>query len=279
MGKIIDLTGMKFGRLLVLCRAESKGKYACWKCKCDCGKEVIIKGDHLRRWSTKSCGCYKSECDSERRFRDLTSQRFGRLIVLSKGRQHPDNGNFFWLCRCDCGIEKEIIGESLTKGLTKSCGCLLKEVVSKKQKIEPILAAKHRVYGAYKINAKKRNVSFELSFEQFLEFTQQNCYYCGSGPSSIMKGNGNGRFIYQGIDRVDNTKGYTKENCVPCCKRCNWKKKDQSFEEFIDDIKKIYTYLRLYKSTGGYNESKRIFETSRGTGKGINASSPNSFCC
>lgn len=61
---------------------------------------------------------------------DLTGQRFGRLTILSKDPVSK-NGQVRWLCRCDCGNEKVIIGTSIRGGVTLSCGCLSREITSK----------------------------------------------------------------------------------------------------------------------------------------------------
>lgn len=57
---------------------------------------------------------------------NITGQRFGRLTVLQKAKSR--NGRSAWLCRCDCGVEKDILTQSLRSGLTKSCGCYSLEV-------------------------------------------------------------------------------------------------------------------------------------------------------
>ena len=60
---LIDLTGQRFGRLTVIGRAPSdKGcTNAKWRCRCDCGKETIVRGVTLRRGESKSCGCYRAD--------------------------------------------------------------------------------------------------------------------------------------------------------------------------------------------------------------------------
>ncbi|MEE0478891.1 MAG: AP2 domain-containing protein [Acutalibacteraceae bacterium] len=59
---LIDLTGLRFGRLYVVKRAERNiGSHSAWLCRCDCGSEKIIRGDHLRYGKTISCGCYENE--------------------------------------------------------------------------------------------------------------------------------------------------------------------------------------------------------------------------
>lgn len=57
---------------------------------------------------------------------DLTARTFGQLTVLKLGERKSKSGRPFWLCRCACGNEKEIICDSLVYQLTKSCGCLQK---------------------------------------------------------------------------------------------------------------------------------------------------------
>lgn len=57
-----------------------------------------------------------------RKFVDLTGQRFGRLVV--EGRDHTRAKWVYWICRCDCGKKKSVIGASLKSGGTRSCGCL-----------------------------------------------------------------------------------------------------------------------------------------------------------
>ena len=57
MAKLIVLTGKKFGKLLVLRRAENKGKKTCWLCLCDCGNETVVAGSNLHSGNTSSCGC------------------------------------------------------------------------------------------------------------------------------------------------------------------------------------------------------------------------------
>lgn len=77
MGKLIDLTGQRFGRLVVVERASTyypkhKPWYSqpLWRCKCDCGEEIVTYGNHLKKGSTRSCGCLRSETA-----RDLAKKR------------------------------------------------------------------------------------------------------------------------------------------------------------------------------------------------------------
>lgn len=59
LGKFIDLTGKRFGKLVVVERIENKGKRVCWKCKCDCGNIKNVLSTHLVSGSINNCGCLK----------------------------------------------------------------------------------------------------------------------------------------------------------------------------------------------------------------------------
>lgn len=68
MGRLIDLTGRRIGRLLVKRRFDvcvKPGQQSKWLCVCDCGSDVVVLGGNLHKGDTKSCGCYKSERTSE----------------------------------------------------------------------------------------------------------------------------------------------------------------------------------------------------------------------
>lgn len=82
-------------------------------------------------------------------------------------------------------------------------------------------------YQSYKHDAERRNIKWNLSFNQFMTFWQKPCHYCGEPIEFI------------GLDRVDNSKEYTINNIVPCCKICNRMKSAYSKDEFIDYCIKI----------------------------------------
>lgn len=69
MGKLIDLTGRRFGRLEVIARAGSRRRVgrtdALWLCRCKCKKEVVVLGLNLLHHNTRSCGCLAAEVHSE----------------------------------------------------------------------------------------------------------------------------------------------------------------------------------------------------------------------
>jgi len=110
------MIGFKTGKLTVI-ELSHKDKQTYWKAKCECGNIRIISTGELNRnrSSIKSCGCYRPTYD-------LTGQTFHNLTVIGK----DESKKYAFLCKCSCGIERSIAGDSLKRNLTKSCGCIQK---------------------------------------------------------------------------------------------------------------------------------------------------------
>lgn len=133
-----DLTGQRFGRLLVAERAENtrtKGgtSIVMWKCICDCGNNAIVNARALVSDNTKSCGCYKKEITSKRIKKDIIGKRYGKLIVIEYYgiKQYNSTEQLLYKCQCDCGNKTIVAGMSLRNGHTTSCGCYQKSIASK----------------------------------------------------------------------------------------------------------------------------------------------------
>ena len=122
-----DITGEKFGRLTAKFPTEKRywGSIT-WHCQCDCGNtaEVALRG--LTNNGAKSCGCLVIE-RSERKTKNLIGQTFGRLRVIKKSTKRSKNHGAIWSCVCTCGNKTEVLGGNLRRGLTSSCGCIIRE--------------------------------------------------------------------------------------------------------------------------------------------------------
>ena len=131
MSALIDLTGQRFERLIVLQQADKSatGK-TLWLCQCDCGNTTIASRSNLVSGDSKSCGCLNLERLRDR-LKDLTGQIFGRLTVLNKDPKSTLQKTK-WLCQCECGQQKSVRGSHLKSGKSKSCGCLNKEMASER---------------------------------------------------------------------------------------------------------------------------------------------------
>ena len=127
MSKLIDLTGKRFGALLVLERdlAKNNGKTTYWKCQCDCGNIVSKASAGLKKGETVCCDRYK--CPNKKFLgKDLTGQKFGRLTVIKPLKERKWD-SIVWECQCECGNIINVPSTSLLNNKTRSCGCLKKE--------------------------------------------------------------------------------------------------------------------------------------------------------
>ena len=183
------------------------------------------------------------------RKKNLLRERFGRLTVVGESDKRTSNGMVYWWCRCDCGNTKEHIGAFLVAGKIKSCGCARTEKI----RLAYGQAAFNKLYRSYVYGSKNRKIEFNISKEKFKQMAESRCYYCNVKPYQVMKNNGKsgfyGNFIYNGIDRKDNSIGYIESNCVPCCFRCNQAKLCMSHDDFILLVKKIYKHIFIGSGT------------------------------
>lgn len=114
-----DLTGMRSGKLVVIEQSEERRRNCqLWLCRCDCGKEILLEPYKIKKSLVRSCGCTRGE----KRKKDLSGQRFGKLTALRR-LDKKRGSSYLWLCRCDCGREIETTANALLSGNSKSCGC------------------------------------------------------------------------------------------------------------------------------------------------------------
>lgn len=224
-----DLTNKRFGKFLVISRAENKNNKIQWNCLCDCGNKRVIPPSRLKNGTSKSCGCS--------RLPNMIGKEIGALTVISYSEGK-------WDCRCICGKIIKCKTQSLNKvnkKVLKSCGCIPKY----NKLADETLAAKHLLYSSYKKGAKRRGHSFLLNFEEFINLVQQKCFYCGEEPLQCCKNKYAKDFYYNGLDRVDNSKGYFLENVKVSCFKCNNAKQKRSKDDFIAWVKRCYDHLNL----------------------------------
>ena len=123
-----EMIGQRFGKLVVIefagYKTKSTGtKEAMYRCRCDCGNEnFIVSGNSLRTGYTRSCGCYIKEILRKMNMKNLTNQRFGKLVALYPIDESIDN-SIVWCCKCDCGEYIYVPAVKLIRGSITSCGC------------------------------------------------------------------------------------------------------------------------------------------------------------
>lgn len=179
-----------------------------------------------------------------------------QLTYIKKSKIKDSSGQFYHEYVCSCGkkcLKRKYYVDIET---TKSCGCLRKSAaVAKANRAgvtptnaleDPQESSINSLYSKYKVSAKKRALEFKIKKEHFKLLTSSNCYYCDSIPKAIIKiPNSRQGYIYNGVDRKINSLGYTEDNVVPCCKRCNFLKSNVDIEDFLLVIRTIYRNLKL----------------------------------
>lgn len=168
--------------------------------------------------------------------------KFARLTVVKL--HHQDNRwRRHYLCKCDCGKTSIVIGSHLICGNTRSCGCMATELKKSKRMGNDAGVINHLVL-QYKRHAGARNLEFAIDRERFEKLVRSPCFYCGE-PAGNLKRTKNFKegFRHNGIDRMDSSKDYTPDNCVPCCGQCNRAKRDTPQAVFIAWIHRASKHL------------------------------------
>lgn len=160
-----------FGKLEVIEEDTIKNNYKYWKCKCDCGNIISVRGTNLTSGNTTSCG------HSNNTRLSLLNQSFGMLKVIQDAGKDK-TGNSLWKCQCVCGKIKIIRGSNLISGNTISCGC---HKTSKGQlKIESILKENNLIYKREYIPKDLSNRRFDFAiFEKDHEMPSLLIQYDG----------------------------------------------------------------------------------------------------
>lgn len=302
-----SLEGSKVGKLLIIKRTDLLDQsHSLWLCRCDCGKEVLIRTSLLTSQKRYSCGCssldrvkghtppnrknpgesnflraartYKKHAkDADREF-SLTLEECFYLFTHncfycnsppSNEVQMPNTNKSFVYSGIDrvdnklhyvntnvvsccfvCNERKRSKNyvefysrvrkiyeqvQNLTSISFPLVSLKLEPIIDSivKRKYLPGVAARNLLITSYKNNARARKLEFKLTKEEAIYLFEANCSYCGDAPSCVVHTtNNNGSYTYNGIDRVDNEKNYTKDNCVPCCKICNTWKSNWTLQQF-----------------------------------------------
>ena len=186
---------------------------------------------------------------------DLTGKQSGRLTILGRDlnkEQKYTRPHTYWLCKCSCGNVVSVRACNLRNSIkgyhTRSCGCLQGEWAAANGHLKMLPFSQkpqNDLYGAYLGRARRLNLPFELTKQEFLELTKQNCHYCDAPPANIKRDSRypHNYYIYNGIDRIDSSKGYVKNNIVTCCETCNKAKRHLPINVFLDWVKRIYEHV------------------------------------
>lgn len=170
---------------------------------------------------------------------DLTGRTFGDWEVLyfdSRCGSVTNRDNLWW-CRCVCGTTRAVSGRNLRNGGSLGCGCTKKGL-----RLRPFEA----LYNCLWSVSRKLGRSTDITYDEFLGFVDiKHCHYCDdqiTWSEFCVNKNGN----HYNLDRKDNSLGYTTDNCVVCCTRCNRAKSNHfTYEEWV----KIGALIRSWHGT------------------------------
>lgn len=115
-------------------------------------------------------------------------------------------------------------------------------------KIGKIQSVINNLYRSYKNSAYNKKLEFTLELEEFKNIIEKDCHYCGNPPietnTSKLRNFSKEKYLHNGVDRIDSTKGYEKNNIVTCCSMCNYMKRNYTIEDFLNQVCKIYNFKK-----------------------------------
>lgn len=211
---------------------QGSGRAKIWEALCECGNTLNIVPYSIGE--TTNCGC------------KYRNKKFAKLTLLCPSDQKRRTA-ILWKALCDCGNITYVVPSKVAAGTTKSCGCLSDANIPPiNRKWSPVISSARRCYRHYSDG--------DCVFESFYLLSQEPCYYCGSPPHAITNDSNyrkdasnfqkeQGNFIYNGLDRIDNSLGHDVDNVVPCCWTCNRTKSDTNFIDYVSRISKTYGRL------------------------------------
>lgn len=157
----------------------------------------------------------------------IVGQRFGRLGVVAESRHGPSRVE----CACDCGATKWFGRSNVRLGGSTSCGCFRRELTSTRGGSGWL----GEMYRQTLRNAASRGLTCTLTRDDVEKLVAMDCHYCGAPPANRRSSGplAAPKCKVNGIDRVDNARGYEPDNVAPCCPTCNGAKCTMTVTEFL----------------------------------------------
>lgn len=185
-------------------------------------------------------------------------KKYGRFVALKQIIHTTETGKTEkqWECIDDKGLIRHFRARFLTGLISQEESelSLKKSINLLVENNQHQMGIRNRYYAEYKGNAEKRKIFFGLSFKQFNSLIIKDCHYCGKEPTSCdrwdkMEHKGQPKLLYNGIDRVSSKEGYTTNNVVSCCSKCNLMKNIFETNEFLEHISRICNFNRKSSTT------------------------------
>ena len=217
-----DLKGQRFGKLVAIEKTgERRDRYCVWRCRCDCGGEILVNTKRLLRGVVTDCGCVPKE--NARRgpiAEDLTGQRFGEWEV--KSREENANGRVMWACQCSCGTKRIISAQDLKAGKTNSCRNPVHQNLYNRKNLVGQRFGRLQVLGATKRRDPRGNVYWSCLCDCGNEaevtgdaLIQGRCKSCGCLKEEVQK-------------NIPNTLHWVQGTCVEMLEKRKYRKDNTS---------------------------------------------------
>jgi hypothetical protein len=209
-----DITGQRFGKWTVIGKTKLKDKWGAilWDCLCECGTRKNIAGKDLKRGNTKGC------MDCSTGYRDLTGERFGKLVVIGKNQYKNKHGHILWRCECECGNEKIVESTGLRKGKATNCGqCGRIDLIGKRF---GKLLVQGKTFDDKKYNHMVWKCTCECGNEKYArsyDLINNNLTSCGQCQFNDYFGKKFGKLVVLGKCHKDDSDGKTYLKCKCEC--------------------------------------------------------------
>lgn len=223
------------------------------QCRCSCGKIVEKSLWDMKGGKTSTCGLGHIQDPNEYpSVKKSLGKSFGKLTVekVLRTRRMASGSKFVVVrCKCACGKTSNPLLTDVLAGKTTSCA----RGRCRQRYADRSMPAFNQLYRhAYRKRAIAAGLEFQLTEEEFRGLSKSACHYCGLSANasnaygqglcsvaSVVSGKEKSIYRYNGVDRLDSSKGYTRQNVVPCCKTCNHAKKDLSYKDFLAWVSRL----------------------------------------
>lgn len=172
--------------------------------------------------------------------KDETGKRYGMLIALEFVRL-ASNRAAIWKCRCDCGVEKELLIGRVKFGTTKSCGCYRRSRSKKHGETIGGRTPRYKIWVEAKARAKCKGMVFSIKVEDII--IPEFCPLLGIKLVNHSGGGSGPKDDSASLDRIDTNLGYISGNIWVVSNRANRIKSDSSLEELellVRNLRKVY---------------------------------------
>jgi len=252
--------------------SHTKVKIYCNKCSMYFYQKAY---SHLNGYGCKICAVknrnekYKDLGTEHFNCKDVTNHRFGRLVAIKIADKYLTTN--VWLCKCDCGNKVKIPVNRLTSGRTKSCGCLQRDLTSKRVKTHGYTITHKNLYGVWRQMINRCHNKEDPNFDSY---GGRGIFVCMSWLFSVetfIKDMGEKPSQGYSIERVDNNKGYNKNNCIWATQkqqnnnqrtniRIKYKNKIKTLKDWCEKLKLPYGTMRRRIVDLGWS-TKKAFTT------------------